>query len=764
MADVTLVDLVKITASTTGAGAVTLGAPVPGYRGVEALLNGAVYSYAIQQEAEYEVGTGTYLSAGRQFIRTPTFSSDGGTAIDLQPNAAIAFVATAEDILGRDTLRPLYGYGAPLVSQGILGQTYTDLTKPVTLYGPKTNAGWGVGIVLQGNDGAPGTNATYATLAAFQAASPASLSAFYDKSPWYFTQGNYTALQAAQPNNYVAANGVPLSTGAWVRQGTVAINFDGRSSDAKLREMPSVKDVRYAGGAKGDGINDDAPAWQACANANKVFDVPPGKYRFGSTVRLNDFQTIRGAGESAWESYTGGDFPEGFRSEIIVDGILALNARGTNCVTIDRLGFRAAGGKQSFYGQAPGFQANSDGIAITGSKQFVAENISAAGMQSVIRSHTSGAPEVAAPGGASGVETTEAGNAAGTTQMPRFSNFTAQDCERVWRYGTSASTMYTVRDSRISGIVIILHCGGIVEAHWPDGFRYEVSRNFQCTGSSIYIRKCPYVQLTGVCLFETGLEALDLVDCGYVKVDGIIGRSGDYLSPTIQRSAMRVTGCQGMNADLTVERPTGNAILLDNCKASILNVSVFQPYYKTGNMSNTSGVVTVLNSEATVVNLAVNGEATSHQIDLWADWTSEQTLTGNVSGVLSTGTVRAKNVTQRGLIKVVVPADMLIGASGVSTIATVRTYIPAGKKLQARSVSQTSPIAQLRTAVGGNAVIWATTDEPDGGTISLEDKTLYDNTSGPSGYYNVELTLRNPSGSTLTVPAGHEVRISTAFI
>jgi hypothetical protein len=225
MADVTLVDLVKITASTTGTGAVTLGSPVPGYRGVEALLDGAVYSYSIQQEFEYEVGTGTFLEAGRQFVRSPTLSSDGGTAINLQPNATIAFVATAQDILGRDVLRPLYGYGQPFNDTGVVGQTYTDLNEPVKLYGPKTSTGWGVGITLSGGEGATGpADNTYTTYTALLASDGARKSARLVPE----------AGETEPPGNFAYINGV------WVRQaasGITAMLPDG--TNASLQRVAS---------------------------------------------------------------------------------------------------------------------------------------------------------------------------------------------------------------------------------------------------------------------------------------------------------------------------------------------------------------------------------------------------------------------------------------------------------------------------------------------------------------------------------------------
>lgn len=92
-----LVDLVKITITSTGTGVLTLGAAIPGYRGVEALTDGQTYSYSIQQNGNYEVGQGTYLAAGTQFVRTPEYSSNGGATIDLATGAALVFTARAED-------------------------------------------------------------------------------------------------------------------------------------------------------------------------------------------------------------------------------------------------------------------------------------------------------------------------------------------------------------------------------------------------------------------------------------------------------------------------------------------------------------------------------------------------------------------------------------------------------------------------------------------------------------------------------------------
>jgi hypothetical protein len=45
-----------------------------------------------------------------------------------------------------------------------------------------------------------------------------------------------------------------------------------------------VRDPRYAGGAKGDGVHDDTAAFQAAITASHFVTVPPGRYRLTATL------------------------------------------------------------------------------------------------------------------------------------------------------------------------------------------------------------------------------------------------------------------------------------------------------------------------------------------------------------------------------------------------------------------------------------------------------------------------------------------------
>ena len=94
----TLVDRVKILVLSSGTGPFELGAAVPGYRGVEALTDGATYNYAGAQGSNFEVGTGVYLEASGTLVRTPLLSSSGGAAIAFSANLELNFTILAQDV------------------------------------------------------------------------------------------------------------------------------------------------------------------------------------------------------------------------------------------------------------------------------------------------------------------------------------------------------------------------------------------------------------------------------------------------------------------------------------------------------------------------------------------------------------------------------------------------------------------------------------------------------------------------------------------
>lgn len=98
MAVTTLVDLVKVTALSTGGGTILLGSAVPGFRGIEALLDGHTYSYSMQPGGNYEFGSGVFSASGSTLTRSVIHSSYGDGPINMPPNTEVIFTALAKDL------------------------------------------------------------------------------------------------------------------------------------------------------------------------------------------------------------------------------------------------------------------------------------------------------------------------------------------------------------------------------------------------------------------------------------------------------------------------------------------------------------------------------------------------------------------------------------------------------------------------------------------------------------------------------------------
>lgn len=100
-----------------------------------------------------------------------------------------------------------------------------------------------------------------------------------------WTTGNFTTQAAARPQDYVQADGIPLTTGAWVRQGADGLRYDvAQSVQGKLDRTVYVTDARFAGGAKGNSTADDSAAIQAAIDYIESIGggevrVPEGTYK-----------------------------------------------------------------------------------------------------------------------------------------------------------------------------------------------------------------------------------------------------------------------------------------------------------------------------------------------------------------------------------------------------------------------------------------------------------------------------------------------------
>lgn len=91
----------RMTITSTGTGTLTLGSAVTGYQTFASagVANGDVVSYAIEDGANWEIGTGTYTTTGTTLSRTPSASSNANAAISVTTAAQVFITALTADIV-----------------------------------------------------------------------------------------------------------------------------------------------------------------------------------------------------------------------------------------------------------------------------------------------------------------------------------------------------------------------------------------------------------------------------------------------------------------------------------------------------------------------------------------------------------------------------------------------------------------------------------------------------------------------------------------
>tara|TARA_S200002703_G_scaffold261_1_gene410 strand:- start:723 stop:1175 length:453 start_codon:yes stop_codon:yes gene_type:complete len=95
-----LTNRAKMTTATTGTGTITLGSALDGFQTFEGsgVTNGQTVQYVIEDNANFEIGTGSYTSSGTTLTRNVTESSNSDNAINLSGAAIVFISAVAADI------------------------------------------------------------------------------------------------------------------------------------------------------------------------------------------------------------------------------------------------------------------------------------------------------------------------------------------------------------------------------------------------------------------------------------------------------------------------------------------------------------------------------------------------------------------------------------------------------------------------------------------------------------------------------------------
>lgn len=495
-------------------------------------------------------------------------------------------------------------------------------------------------------------------------------------------------------------------------------------------------------GAKGDGATDDTAAFQAALGAANVIDLSPGSFRITSPIILRDGQSIRGTGRSGWEPYTGKGPPaSAVKTEIVLDGLLAFDARNTSNASINGIAIRARDARQSTWGNKPGFQPGTTGINIAGALEFEARDISFHGLEVGV--------DCLADRGQS-------------AQMPRIGNWTAHDCAIVFRIVSNDRDFYAARDVRIDGCIAALHCGRIAEIRKCDGFRIENVRFFQCETNSLLIERTPFVAITGATLFETGEATVILRDCQYVTFAGVqVARTGYYRNGRlIQHPGILIENCKDVKFEGLVEQSVGRAFTIrDSTNVSIAAV-IGTPFWMTGSFTTSEGAVQIERSRSVLINASFSGP--SFWMAVWADAASAGSISGKIVTEGSAGVVRCVQLQPSPLGHIArTSAAMIVQSRSTVVLDELRVLVPPGKSLISRSVELTSPAMVF--AVGEQRWRMDEQPEPGGGVISLERKQIHRNDTAEARYVALAIGVYNPTNRPQSLPAGHEVRLSLAI-
>ena len=95
-----IVNRAWMSTATAGTGTITLGSALSGYQtfGDAGVANADVVSYTIIDGAAWEIGTGTYTSAGTTMTRSVDESSNADAALNLSGSASVFITVRAVDI------------------------------------------------------------------------------------------------------------------------------------------------------------------------------------------------------------------------------------------------------------------------------------------------------------------------------------------------------------------------------------------------------------------------------------------------------------------------------------------------------------------------------------------------------------------------------------------------------------------------------------------------------------------------------------------
>jgi hypothetical protein len=479
-------------------------------------------------------------------------------------------------------------------------------------------------------------------------------------------------------------------------------------------------------------IEDDLQASIDALGGKGKINVPPGSFYLTNSISVPSGVHIEGIGVRRRFYYAataqGVTENKGGTLFVVKSGVTAFKAVLRNRdQKISNMSIYAENGAKSVYGAAPGFVANTHGIDITQSEEFVVEYLDFFGLDKCIFNTT-----------ISGVQ---------ETARPRVNEVIAQDCNYLVKLVDGAA------DIVISNIPIALHCNYFLHFISVDGIQVSNCRFYQANVHSFFADQCDYTDLSGVTFFETADVQVKMTNCRWVSMGGMIfTRSGWYAASIQPDKCVYLYNCDNISIQGIIERPGGGALEIYDCTTVSFSGSIYNSFNGTGNA--TTGSINVINSKGVSLNGSIRCDFGASPWAITSDRLSKDEISGNIAtnGLFNYNIAISSNRLHR---KVFVSPGTAIAAGGETMLGTVRIIVPAGKELWVASYEYTS-ILGLQVKL--DSYIFTSPSVFDEITYSNSKRSVYDNSASATAYtYIATVYLYNPTGSSITQDVGAEL-------
>jgi hypothetical protein len=469
----------------------------------------------------------------------------------------------------------------------------------------------------------------------------------------------------------------------------------------------------------------------SCGSKGKI-TIPPGMFYITQTIDVPSGIHVEGAGvrRRFYYASTAQNVTEnkGGTALIVASGITAFKSVLRNRdQKISNMSIYAENGEKSVYGASPGFVANTNGIDITQSEEFVVEYLDFFGLDKCIFNDT-----------ISGVQ---------ETARPRVNEVIAQDCNYLVKLVDGAA------DTLISNIPIALHCNYFFYFESVDGVQIDNCRLYQSNQNSIYIDDCQFVSIGNVVFFETGETQCIIKNSEWITMSSVtFARAGWYHSSIEAKKAVVINNCDNVAIQGIIERPGGKALEIVDCNTFSFSGNIYNSFNGTGNA--TTGSITVDTSIHVNLNGSVKCDYVASKYALTCDRESRDEISGNITtnGLFN----NTMNVQSNRLVKkVYVNGTTGIPAGGNSTLGKLRVVIPAGKQLLVTYMEYSSNNG-LTGRIDSIFFLDITTE---GGLVYTNTlQNIYDNRGNSTDYvFTGTVYLYNPTGGTISPDDAAEI-------